>query len=139
MNQITTLLFSLALSCNVLFGCDSSMGPSKKALDGRTLHSDSTTSMAVRVGEVIELGLPGNAGTGFTWSIAGELPGCVKKAAEPYFKADHPELPGSSGTTRFRFEAVEAGSGSIRFEYARPWEKDARPARWSVVEVTVGG
>ena len=139
MNRITILLFSLSLSCIVLSGCESGMGSSKKAIDGRTLHSGSTTQMTAKVGEVIELGLPGNAGTGFTWSIAGDLPGCVKKVAEPYFKADHPELPGSSGTTRFRFEAVEAGSGSIRFEYARPWEKDARPARWSVVEITVGG
>ena len=139
MNRTTTLLCLLPLACVVLSGCESGMSSSKGSVDGRTLHSDSTTSMTARVGEVVELGLPGNAGTGFTWTIVGELPDCLKKVAEPYFKADHPELPGSSGTTRFRLEAVEAGSGSIRFEYARPWDKDAPPARWSVVDITVGG
>ncbi|MCH2160562.1 MAG: protease inhibitor I42 family protein [Phycisphaerales bacterium] len=131
-------LSSLVITASLLVGCETTTGHSKKET-GRTVHTDSTTRMTAGVGETVEFGLPGNAGTGYTWAIAGNLPDCVKEVGEPYFKADHPDMPGSSGTTRFRFEAVKAGNASIRFEYARPWEKDARAARWSVVDITIGG
>ena len=74
MNRTTTLLCLLPLACVVLSGCESGMSSSKGSVDGRILHSDSTTSMTARVGEVVELGLPGNAGTGFTWTIVGDCP-----------------------------------------------------------------
>ena len=135
MKNIRPILCSIAV---IIFAIGCETMPDRDTGYAETLHSDSTTKVDARVGQVLEFGLPGNAGTGYTWSIAGSLPSCLKKVSEPFFKADRPEMPGSSGTTRFRFEMVEAGEGTIRFEYGRPWEESASPARWSVVDISIG-
>ena len=132
MHPIYCSIAALAL----MAGCETT--PARDTGRTETLHSDSTTQVNARVGQVLEFGLPGNAGTGYTWSVVGDLPSCLKKVSEPFFKADRPEMPGSSGTTQFRFEMVEVGEGSIRFEYGRPWEESAAPVRWSVVDIRIG-
>ena len=129
-------IYCLTAAVALMGGCETM--PARDAGPTETLHSDSTTQTHVRVGQVLEFGLPGNAGTGYTWSVVGDLPSCLKKVSEPFFKADRPAMPGSSGTTRFRFEMVEVGEGKIRFEYGRPWEEAATPVRWSVVDIHIG-
>lgn len=102
-----------------------------------TLHVDSTAKVQGKVGEVMTFGLPGNAGTGYTWNQVTTPPSFLQEIGKPTFVADHADMPGSSGETRFEFKAMSAGEGTLRFEYSRSWEKNVPPARWAKVEVTV--
>lgn len=83
--------------------------------------------MTVGVGEVLELSLPENPTTGFRWDFT------VKP--EPAFTIVRDEFepmmssPGKGGTHHWQFKAVLSGSGAIKLEYRRPWEKDAPAAQ----------
>jgi len=102
-----------------------------------TLHTDASTSVSGVVGEEMTFDLPGNAGTGYAWSLNGALPEFLEAVGEATFVADHAGMPGSSGVTRFQFMAVATGSATLRFEYARAWEKDVPPVRWAEVEMSI--
>ena len=103
----------------------------------QTLHTDATTTVKGVIGEEMTFDLPGNAGTGYTWTLTSGMPSFLKAVGEPTFVGDHAGMPGTSGVTRFQFVAVTEGSATLRFEYARSWEKDVAPVRWAEVEISV--
>jgi predicted secreted protein len=45
---------------------------------------------------------------------------------------------GGSGLHVWRFLAVSAGAANVRFQYSRPWEDPANPARTFNLKVRVG-
>ena len=118
--------------CVVLAGCRSS-----GSIGSQALHVDSTARISTRVGDSMTWTLPANAGTGYTWSVVGDVPDCVVQVGEMKFVPDRVDTPGSSGQARFTFKGVSKGQGAIRFEYARPWEKDVKAARWAVMDLSV--
>ncbi len=81
--------------------------------------------------------LPSTAGTGYSWSVVGDLPPCVVQVGEVRFIADQVDTLGSGGKSEFTFKGVSKVHGSIRFEYARSWEKDVKAARWAVMDLTI--
>jgi predicted secreted protein len=100
------------------------------------LHPDAVTEIPIEVGDGITLMLPGNAGTGYDWVIAGDLPVFLRQRGGSDFVAKDPAKVGSQGDTRFVFEAIGAGEATVRFHYLRSWKKDARPARWAEAAIT---
>jgi len=76
-----------------------------------------------KVGDIIEVSVPSNPSTGFSCLLS-EMPGCVYLVDSTYIP-DQPIIPGSGGTSQFRFVAVGKGEGKIIFhdvKFSHPLE-----------------
>ena len=60
---------------------------------------------------------------------------CIGKSYETV-KAKR-NLCGAPGIFHFQYRAKEKGTCLLRFEYSRPWEKDAPPANTKEIVITV--
>src|SRR5258706_14307150 len=87
-------------------------------------------------GQRFEIRLPENPTTGFRWSLVsnGE-PACVAldNAYEPPDVLTH----GQEGTHYWRFEAAQAGEGTIWVVYQPVWGKGGNSARTFTVDLVV--
>ncbi|MDO8879982.1 MAG: protease inhibitor I42 family protein [Coriobacteriia bacterium] len=89
---------------------------------------DDGESVRVGVGQVLEVALPSNATTGYSWQVV-EVPAFLTQSGESVFEApEDDDVVGAGGTEMLRFEVTGAGSGVLLLEYRRPWESEA-PAR----------
>ncbi len=134
-SPLRRLLGALVLPVAIIGGCKMESTSSR---GGRVeaLHPDARNEVTAKVGVPFTLTLPGNAGTGFEWVIVGDVPSFLKQRGTARFVPADSNKVGSGGDSEFVLEASEAGKGMIRFHYLRSWKKDARPVRWSEVEVT---
>jgi inhibitor of cysteine peptidase len=66
-----------------------------------------------KVGDVFEISIPSNPSTGYACSMS-EMPSCVYFVDLTYVP-DQPIIPGSGGTSKFKFVAVKKGDGKIIF------------------------
>lgn len=105
-----------------------------------TADTKETADMPVqlKVGDELAVHLTGNPTTGFTWQ-ATIVPDCLSLKGEAEYAQD--EVPqgmaGVGGTFSFRLTATKPGTGTVRFAYARPWEKDVEPEKMVEREVQV--
>lgn len=96
----------------------------------------------LKVGQVLEIELQGNASTGYQWQLV-EDGGPVLKAMPPPAAAATSETPaepmmvGAPSATRWWFKAAEPGQTSLRLVYRRPWEQDAPPAQTADYRISV--
>jgi predicted secreted protein len=80
---------------------------------------------------VIEL--EGNITTGYSWTYTIEGEGIVREVSNEYRQNGNARgALGSGGVFAFEFEGLSPGETLLRFVYARPWEKEAAPARSAV-------
>jgi inhibitor of cysteine peptidase len=86
--------------------------------DSVLTEADDGSTVSLEVGETIEIELPSNPTTGFSWSV---LPASLVSVSPPEFQADS-TLIGAGGLESFTVTALEEGSVHLRFEYARPFE-----------------
>ena len=77
--------------------------------------------LALKVGSILEIELPGRAGTGYQWSAVA--------SGAPYFKllsqTTRPDKEGRLGgpvTQVWRFQAEKPGTTEIKMAYYRSWE-----------------
>jgi predicted secreted protein len=77
---------------------------------------------------VIEITLTSNASTGYSWPVASK-PKSLRQKGKPVMEASkaEPAMPGTAGTTTFRFVATRKVTGKLILAYARSFEKD-KPA-----------
>ncbi|HVA28566.1 MAG TPA: protease inhibitor I42 family protein [Candidatus Baltobacteraceae bacterium] len=85
------------------------------------LERDASAPVTIQAGEDFFIALPSNASTGYSWSqtiASGRIvayEGALQQAASN-------DMPGAPGQQIFIFHANRAGSTTILFAYARPWE-----------------
>lgn len=91
------------------------------------------TAVSVRAGDGVVVRLPGNATTGYRWSVTRTTPALHIVGAA--YVAPHAGVVGSGGTYVFRFVA-RRGTGRLALAYRRPWET-APPLRTYAVTVHV--
>jgi inhibitor of cysteine peptidase len=84
------------------------------------------TVVRPQVGDTLVVRLPGNATTGYRWAVVG-APSVLRPLSSAYVVASPGRL-GQGGTYVFRFR-VRSGSGLLRLDYRRPWEKGTPPLR----------
>jgi len=82
---------------------------------------DAGTTVSVVVGDRIDVALPGNPTTGYTWTLAAVDDTVLASRGEPEFRADS-TLVGSGGTMTLTFDAIAAGTTTIELAYRRPFE-----------------
>ena len=89
-------------------------------------ESDSGRRIKLRVGDRIEVRLPGNPSTGYEWEVVLPVASCVKLMKETEYIPDSAAF-GSGGEHLFVFEPVTAGETTVRLIYSRSWERNASP------------
>lgn len=96
------------------------------------------------VGERLEVRLGAYGGTGYAWSLVGPLPANMQLSSRDPASSTAP-VPGAEGRpggatmTTFGMTAVAQGEATLRFELARPWEREKGepPARSVDIAVEV--
>lgn len=89
-------------------------------------QADNGKTFSVKVGDTIEVVIPGNPTTGFTWTaaLAEKDATLLQQVGEPQYTQDASGvgLVGSGGKFTFTFKAVAKGQVQLKLDYARPWE-----------------
>jgi inhibitor of cysteine peptidase len=88
-----------------------------------------------KVNEELEISLPETSTAGYKWVTKGGAEP-VLRLREETSQANGAGV-GGSGHHLWHYQAAQAGTGTIEFEYRRPWDKNAEPERTFVLKVRV--
>jgi len=103
------------------------------------IDASAESAVVLRAGQELVIRLRANPSTGYGWRLAQGAAAVLAPAGTPAFEPDANAQGrvGAGGIEAWRFHAIAAGRGTLRFEYRRPWEKDAAPASTATVGVEV--
>jgi inhibitor of cysteine peptidase len=98
-------------------------------------EAENGQTIAIPVGELLEIALPESPSTGYGWQLR------AAETAHYVLRGDTYEgLPGGigqGGTHRWQFAALQPGLDTIALEYRRPWETSRPPARTYTVTLQI--
>jgi predicted secreted protein len=95
-------------------------------------------AVSVKLGGVLEVQLPSNHTTGYSWILAPVAdPVLTSQGKAAYVESSGEGKVGAGGVETWGFKAVKTGTEGLQFEYRRPWEKNAPAAKTVVIRVTV--
>ncbi len=117
----------LAAMAGALGAC---AGPASQPPPWRIGEADAGRSIRVPVGTVVDVALPGNPSTGFTWErgqTESQLAGL--DALGPARFAPEGPLVGQGGLMHLEFRVTGTGAMPLVLVYHRPFEKGVPPAR----------
>ncbi len=84
-------------------------------------QAQSGQTMALQVGDIVQIELPTRGGTGYSWQV--NTPGApYLKLMSQTTRAVGETRPGSPVMQVWRFQAEAAGETEISLAYYRPWE-----------------
>jgi inhibitor of cysteine peptidase len=132
------LLLMVALVAITSAGC----GASAQAAAGplKLGEADNGKAYSVEVGDTVEVVIPGNMTTGYSWAaaLAEKDAALLQLVGEPAYAPDSTDgkLVGGGGSFTFTFKAVAKGEALLKLVYAKPWESVAPEKAFSVT-VTV--
>lgn len=95
-------------------------------------EKDSGRTVSVKAGHRLTVELPANMTTGYSWVVADD--GDLKQVGESDYRqsSGNRNIVGAGGVQTFKFDAAKTGSGTLKLEYRRPWEKGvAADKTWS--------
>ena len=119
-----TLLGMLLLT----FASSASNGAAKVTTTTLT-QKDNGSTVAIEIGGIVNVTLPGNITTGYSWAVDRIDASIIKPVGDHYIPSQTGQVRvGSGGEFTFDFKALKAGDTKIRLIYARPWEKAAPQA-----------
>ncbi|MEM8549962.1 MAG: protease inhibitor I42 family protein [Verrucomicrobiota bacterium] len=141
--------FSLILFASLLFvGCETTSGSASDA-DGPREPISKTIGLAsngeqlnLRVGDTLNVSLPQNPTTGYSWNSIGVMDGVLTRQGNAQTKSlttdgNNPQLIGAPSETVWTYQATEAGEAKLEYEYVRSWEKNTQPSKVFTVKVIV--
>ena len=108
----------------------------QRVITVRLEQADSGSTIAVHPGDTLEIVLPGNPTTGYTWEVKPGSEALLKQKDEPTFAPDSKAL-GSEGRMTFRFDVAAVGKGSLVLLYRRTFEPQVKPLRSFGIRVVV--
>ncbi len=82
-------------------------------------------SLTAEKGSTVTIRVEGNPSTGYSWEASEISPNLTLIDRHFEDTRKDPQLLGAPGMFVFTFKALEAGTGSVRLDYLRPWEKVA--------------
>jgi inhibitor of cysteine peptidase len=95
-------------------------------------------AVSVKPGGVLEVQLPANHTTGYSWVLAPVAnPILMRQGAATYTENGGEGKVGAGGVETWRFNAVKAGTEGLQFEYRRLWEKNTAAAKTVTIRVSV--
>jgi inhibitor of cysteine peptidase len=102
------------------------------------LNEDTGRTVEVQTGATLEIKLPGNPTTGYSWEIAKVDARILALQGEIEFQSSSQAL-GAPGEFTFRFQALAPGSTELLLIYQRPFEVDREPENHFEITVVVSG
>lgn len=131
------LVLILALAAGAASGCSSasaSTGPLKLA------DADNGKAFTVKVGDQIQVVLPGNMTTGYSWTAAlsDKDAAVLVQDGETLYAQDTTDstVVGAGGTFTLNFKAAAVGQATLKLVYERSWETGAAAQSFEV-QITV--
>jgi len=97
-------------------------------------ESQNGTTTTIAKDQSLEIRLPAQAGTGYSWALANRTAPLKLVRSDA---AAAPDRPGGPQTQSFVFQPTNTGTGDVVINYSRPWEKDKPPSRTFILHVVV--
>jgi inhibitor of cysteine peptidase len=119
----------LALALILLAGCagappdEVSAGVRENGVLALT-RADNNRTAELRVGERLEVRLPENPATGFSWAVDENDRRLLALEDTAYTPPDEAGFIGARGQRTFRFTARQPGDVALKLKYWRVWEGD---------------
>lgn len=98
---------------------------------------ETSGSVRLQTGQLLEVRLPMQAGTGYSWAASsdtGNIEFIDQTTLHPWGGAP---TVGGSQTQMFIYRAIEPGKAVLRFAYRRPWEGGVPAAKTVEQKVTI--
>jgi len=118
-----------AIAVLALFSYFSSRPNPVQANSNPPEYTDSSRTIETEVGHEFVIVLDSNAGTGYRWSLVGEVDKNVLNIVEIRHNASKSGRLGAGGKDRWVLRGLRAGTVTLSLQYVRPWEKDVPPAK----------
>lgn len=96
----------------------------------------SSSPAAVKVGQDFLIALPANPTTGYSWTAKSGSSAIMVEGSAYQPSAAGKGMMGAGGQQIFVLEATRAGTATVIFSYARPWQKGMKPARTMTFTIT---
>ncbi len=126
----------ISLAAVVLAGCGGgATGPENVYIAD---ENDNGQTVAMGVGDALQISLPENRSTGYVWSVVTNDEAILRPTDEPSYVIEGEPLPGAGGRVTFTFTAVGAGEVSLQLINARPAETAVEPVETFALLVQVG-
>lgn len=122
---VCLLLTGLVLSQSALMAAEATITVTKE-LSGREI--------ALKVGNILRIKLPGRGGTGYTWLVEANGAPYLKLMDQATEKVGE-RRPGSPVMQVWRFKAEQPGTTEIKLAYCRPWEGPGKAADHFLVKL----
>ncbi len=104
---------------------------SHKTMDVTVKETPQTVDM--KVGDTLEVNIPGNATTGYQWVDATPDNMIMVQDGDPTYKADDTGMVGSGGTYTLKWSAAGPGGELVMAELMPPGDQSGAPAAvWSI-------
>ncbi len=120
-------------------GCGSQGGAASGPV--KLTEADNGKTVTIKVGDTVQVILPGNPTTGYSWStsLSDKDAAVLQQQGDAAYtqESTDPSLVGGGGTFTFDFKAMAPGQVVLRFDYARPFETGVAPIQTYSVTVTV--
>ncbi len=130
------LIFTLAFVLGACSPATHRQGSSPIPQEVTLTEEDDGSTVELGVGSTLEIVLPGNPTTGYSWEVASEETLVLMQIGEASFEPESGAL-GAGGKLSLRFVAMASGETVLRLVYRRPFEEDAPAARSFEVTVKV--
>lgn len=98
--------------------------------DNITLANQRECPVNLAAGQRLTLTLPSDPTTGYRWLMqnAGQ-PALRSLGAEVFSNPEDAGVVGGAGQSMWRFEAKQAGSGTLLLVYQQPWAPEVKPIK----------
>jgi inhibitor of cysteine peptidase len=101
--------------------------------------ADQSGVVTLDKGTLLTVSLPANPTTGYNWKVGGGSSQRLQSLNQPVYIPPASALLGAGGYLELLFEAESPGAATLVLNYARPFERNARPARTFRLTATIHG
>lgn len=124
MTRTVSILIASILALMLLGACTQAQADAPV----RLTESDAGKTVQLKSEQTLEVVLPGNPTTGYSWEVETIDNAVLKQSGEPEFQADSKAM-GSGGMITMRFIAGSSGTSDVKLIYHRSFEKGVAPLK----------
>ena len=137
--RIGTLIVAFDFDSSGRFTEVSAFGvrPNPKPDDTQPSVRKRPSTIESRVGDTFIIPLEANHTTGYSWRLAQPPDPAILKQLSEKYEENNSGTIGAVGTETWTFQAMAKGTTALVFEYVRPFEKNAPPAKTSKFKVII--
>jgi inhibitor of cysteine peptidase len=93
--------------------------------------------LITKIGREFSVQLESNPTTGYKWEITEPIDKKLLLFVKSEYTLQKPQLTGSGGIETWVFKALKRGHTTIKFSYARSWEKDTLPIKTKIFHIVI--